>query len=289
VFIPTKNKNDRFTVRVRAKGRSPGATCAGATTTDCIQAARSVTYIPHSPLTVPIALDRACLDRSCNPGSTCVAGDCVPSDVSNVCRDGVCRPPTPDAGSCPHPWWNQPGPSALTWHFDSTSITDDLGHCGPATISTAPSMPGCGAAYADTNPNNLGTSLGCPSDPVASSMTFHLAFWVRVPPSVGPPLFLVQKTHNAMVSNGWAVMLRNNNELFFNGLVNGQASTASIATGLSPTWHAIEIIVTSGKLSGAYVDKNKVSVMPASIGDSLTGNVIVGTTGAAAIDELSIY
>ena len=288
VFIPSHRK-DRFDVRVRAKGKSPGATCAGEITTDCIQANRSIAYVPHTPLVVPIALDGACRDRRCDVGSTCFAGDCVPSDVSNLCRDGVCRPPVPDAGTCAPPWFDPPGANALVWHFDSPMTTDVLGRCGPASIQTTPSMNGCGNAATDLGA--MTTPLGCPNDAVANAMTFRIAAWVRVPQSIGSPHFVVNKLRSLPIPSGWVMFARMGNEIVFEGLLNGNATFSSLGSALTPGWHGVEVIVQAGTFIGGYLDMKKVAAqpMPARIGESAGAPVVVGSLAGSAIDELAIY
>ncbi len=56
----------------------------------CIIQRRQVRFAPHTPLTLPITMDAACVDVPCDPATTCVGGTCVSRDV-------------PDPASCPLP------------------------------------------------------------------------------------------------------------------------------------------------------------------------------------------
>ena len=54
----------------------------------CIVARRSLTFVEHAGLRVPIDLAPACVNRPCDPLSTCQNGRCVSAEV--VCADGAC-------------------------------------------------------------------------------------------------------------------------------------------------------------------------------------------------------
>jgi hypothetical protein len=47
----------------------------------CIVSRRSLRFDPHTPLTLPIDLDQACIGVPCTPYSTCVSGACVDAGV----------------------------------------------------------------------------------------------------------------------------------------------------------------------------------------------------------------
>ena len=93
-----------------------------------------------------------------------------------------------------------------------------------------------------------------------------------------------------MPSSGWAVLVKQNNELVFEGITSGMAQPVTLATGLSVDWHPVEIVVQSGVLAAAWVDMKKIPVTtPVSVGDSAMGQVILGPLGSGALDELWIY
>lgn len=58
---------------------------------DCITARRVLSFIPHTPVTLPIDLSIACRGTTCAPLQTCVAGKCVSDTVdTSQCKAGVC-------------------------------------------------------------------------------------------------------------------------------------------------------------------------------------------------------
>ena len=71
-------------------GKDPSSCVRG--DPQCIVARRSLRYLPHTPLTLPIALEVSCAGVACDdPSTTCVSGACVPSTVDpNACINGGC-------------------------------------------------------------------------------------------------------------------------------------------------------------------------------------------------------
>jgi hypothetical protein len=68
----------------------------------CIVARRALHYIPHTSLTVPVLLSKACSGIPCDLTATCVEGACVPATIpdSKACEGSGCPERTlwPDAG-----------------------------------------------------------------------------------------------------------------------------------------------------------------------------------------------
>jgi hypothetical protein len=89
----------RVTLGVDAAADNCGPNFAG-----CIVARRSLRFDPHTPLTLPIDLDQACIGVPCTPDSTCVSGACVDAGVEcnnascGIADAGVDAPI--DAGAC---------------------------------------------------------------------------------------------------------------------------------------------------------------------------------------------
>src|SRR5260221_1688130 len=88
VMIPANARDATFTVRVSACDK---------TKAHCIKASRRVGFIAHTPLELPISLDRSCIDKTCAPEQTCSNGRCLPAHVSKLCVNNVCLPPQPRA------------------------------------------------------------------------------------------------------------------------------------------------------------------------------------------------
>ena len=57
----------------------------------CIFASRTIRYVAHHKLVLPVKLESACLGKVCQPGLTCVAGNCVSDTVDpTLCDGGTC-------------------------------------------------------------------------------------------------------------------------------------------------------------------------------------------------------
>ena len=58
---------------------------------DCIVASRTIRYVSHHKLVLPVQLEAACLGVQCDVAHTCVAGKCVDNAVdTNLCDGGTC-------------------------------------------------------------------------------------------------------------------------------------------------------------------------------------------------------
>lgn len=84
VFVPS-GRGDTFTVVVEATQNRDGA--CGAT---CVKATRTVSYLSHASLKLPIELEGACLGKDCGAGKTCVHGFCVNVDAACRRSDKLC-------------------------------------------------------------------------------------------------------------------------------------------------------------------------------------------------------
>ena len=99
VLVPS-DRDVSLTVRVTAGGGRSAASCLEAFGKGCIVARRTLRYIAHATLNLPVLLDTQCDGQSCSDTSTCVLGKCVDSTIDpNGCLlPGGCTPPAPDAG-----------------------------------------------------------------------------------------------------------------------------------------------------------------------------------------------
>src|SRR5436190_6862369 len=101
----------------------------------CVRVSRSVGFIAHTKLELPISIDRSCLDVMCPKGTTCKQGACIDDKVD--CRiDKTCTqdaaPDGPivsaDAGACAPPGSRLAmGTEIYHWSFDDSdpaSTTD---------------------------------------------------------------------------------------------------------------------------------------------------------------------
>ena len=96
VVLPSGSSDDAVGIEiVGGLGKPPGSCTHG--DPQCIVARRSLRYLPHTPLTLPITLELSCAGVACDdPSTTCLSGACVPSTINpDACLAGSC---TIDAG-----------------------------------------------------------------------------------------------------------------------------------------------------------------------------------------------
>jgi len=98
-LVPSE-RDASLTVRVMAGVGRSATSCLGAFGKGCIVARRTLRYIPHATLNLPVLLDTQCDGEACSETSTCVLGKCVDSTIDpNGCLSpGGCTPPVPDSG-----------------------------------------------------------------------------------------------------------------------------------------------------------------------------------------------
>jgi hypothetical protein len=97
VVLPSGSSDDAVGIEiVGGLGNKDPKDCTHADP-QCIVARRSLRYLPHTPLTLPITLELSCAGVACDdPSTTCLSGACVPSTINpDACLAGNC---TIDAG-----------------------------------------------------------------------------------------------------------------------------------------------------------------------------------------------
>lgn len=105
VVIPDQGagSSEPFAVMVVMGDKKGLGDCIAPDYTGCIIARRELSFVPHTPLTVPIALDSECLNKTCGISNdmTCYKGSCASSKIGNCTGSGDnCTPALPeDAGS----------------------------------------------------------------------------------------------------------------------------------------------------------------------------------------------
>jgi hypothetical protein len=105
VVIPNSTgSSEAFSVRVvSAVYKKLAKDCVASDQyTGCIIARRELAFVPHTPLTLPIAMRLDCLDVPCMPGQSCVLGSCKsdvvdPPKCATACGEQTLGPP--DGGS----------------------------------------------------------------------------------------------------------------------------------------------------------------------------------------------
>jgi formylglycine-generating enzyme required for sulfatase activity len=161
-LVPSGDENEAFAVKViLGHGVKTAAGCrseegSADTLPGCIFARRALHYLPHTALTLPIALHADCEGVICHdPLTTCVQGSCV----SNTCPGNECTLPPPDAG----PDVAEAGPGdADTGPGDADSSTADT-RTGDAEAGTRDADTG-------TPPADACAGGSCPPPSCASPL-----------------------------------------------------------------------------------------------------------------------
>lgn len=97
VVVPSGDRDAELSVRVVAGRNLEVEACEapeygpqGTPDTGCIVARRTLRFLPHEPLVLPIVLRAVCVGEPCDPASTCVLGTCVEATVD----PSLCAPPS---------------------------------------------------------------------------------------------------------------------------------------------------------------------------------------------------
>lgn len=118
VITPSGARDEQVTLTAVLGVTRTSESCAGSGYKGCIVSRRRLRFVPHVPLELPVALDRACQDIPCAEDETCAVGRCIPADIDDprFCSGDACGPsPTTDAGS--------DGPTTLGGGFVATPPT----------------------------------------------------------------------------------------------------------------------------------------------------------------------
>ncbi len=239
--IPAGARTD--TVGLRVVARLTGSDCDRDAKSGCIDVRRTIGFIEHRSLRLPIALDAACRDVVCsNASDTCYRGQCVTAVVDpNACASGTCGELGGDAGTdggidggsdggtC--------GPllSAVTyvWHFEdpADTVQESNGALPPVSLTVgstlAPGLAGCGRALVR---QGASAPLQLASSTVAlQAQSFSLAFRFKT------------KAQSFVVTNqgttGWRVGLTNGSPSFVSCIANCAVSTDPSLKLADDQWH----------------------------------------------------
>ena len=102
VIVPSDDKDARFGIRVVAGvGKDPDDCAASGYLGGCIVARRTLRFVPHTALKLPVELTLDCLDIPCGALETCSHGTCVPAEIvypSECAKPGGCTIGTGGSG-----------------------------------------------------------------------------------------------------------------------------------------------------------------------------------------------
>jgi hypothetical protein len=189
VLTPSGAKDEHFAVQVTGSiGVTVEACSAGtpvathAPGTGCIVARRVMAFLPHTPLYLPIVLQKSCLDHACEPDQTCDNGVCVTAVVPDPAQ---CKTPTgcaePTDATAPDDARAETGANddaaptdANAGDGDHADATRDAGACLlPPNSRGACHTQTAGTACSDTSGNAAGPcvapdALCCSGSPGAA-------------------------------------------------------------------------------------------------------------------------
>ncbi len=84
VVVPSGGSNDSFAVRIVTGVQSNVSECNAASSyKGCIVARRDLAFVPHTPLTLPIAMRMDCVNVDCTSTQTCVDGICKDDRIAS--------------------------------------------------------------------------------------------------------------------------------------------------------------------------------------------------------------
>lgn len=87
VLVPSSDSDSEVSFEVRTGvGINPASCDAPANAGKCIIARRALRYIPHTGLTVKVAMTADCRGITCEPSKTCVRGSCRPATIDDPSR-----------------------------------------------------------------------------------------------------------------------------------------------------------------------------------------------------------
>jgi hypothetical protein len=298
VLVPS-GRDNKFNIVVEAT-KSPDGVC-GPT---CVKAARSVSYVQHSSLELPVELESSCFGVDCMPGLTCFHGKCVKPDT--VCGIRFCDipdagpPPPPPDGSvsdfCGGASGKIPLGMALHhWTFDEPT-GDFMDSLGMSPVTLAPNFTRSNAAKCGGSVNYgnsmsfmpLGTAVGMPG------VGFVAELNVSSTPGGPFPIFAAGRTAPA----GWSITGISKGplqtyQIAFSLLMSGAPTTPVVTTNTAPgdmTWHHVEVS-GSGATVRIVIDGNAPETFPlgAPIPSVPLPLELTGADARIGIDNLWIY
>jgi hypothetical protein len=103
VVVPSGSRSASFAVQI-VTAVDPvvqPSDCVAPMYQGCIVARRQLSFIPHTPLTLPIEMTLDCLNVFCSSAQTCYHGQCVTAQAACTASVNVCTPDLsgPDASS----------------------------------------------------------------------------------------------------------------------------------------------------------------------------------------------
>lgn len=307
VVLPSGSDDERVSLRVVTGRRT--SNCTTDLRSGCIEARRSLGFVPHTPLRLPVMLSQSCENVVCdNAADTCLDGRCVPNDV--VCS-GDCTMPGADAGSVDasplvdvfvgkdvnstldtglhdaptSPLCASAFPDAATptyvWHFDN-SLAEASNQLATPPLGNASYVPGpadCGTALAPAANSEI--VLGTSAQLTAS--IFAVTLYVRTTNTDGT---ILRVRDTQPVADRWRLEVSKGNlTATFCTIGGGICASIESSIGINDgSWHRLGLASTSLGITLSVDGSTATSTKIALQNSSVTGALVVSVPGA--IDEL---
>lgn len=133
--VPSGDESSPVVIAVALGTTSPSSVCTQGAP-GCILASRSIGYVDHRTLRLPIKMSKSCIGVPCGVDQTCVAGACVSNEV-RACPNDVC-----DEGALP------PSDAGVDGATDGGTM------CGGVPVDLASNPAHCGACNFDCTGSN---------------------------------------------------------------------------------------------------------------------------------------
>ena len=292
-IVPAHAIDEKMTIDIRAT--LANGTCDPPSSATCIEAKRSISYVPHERLYLPIVLHALCAGFPCGVGDTCEvrngAATCVDDTVACSDSDAGCSLGVGDGGSgCPSPSTFTGGAPTYTWSFDSSTVAEDHGSLPTpqlATPNTFSSGDGpaavCGAYLVAHASQTLGSLPDTPH--------FRVAAWTRG--TTNGLVFTYYGVGIEMITpssgTGHTLAIQQ-----LNGSGGMFTNDKALALG-DGAWHRVEAEIdgTSGTSTSYVVLLDGVTVMSSLFAAALVPSspllVGQGANGPTELDQVTFY
>jgi len=184
VVIPSDANDDEFSIHVVAGVDVPSDQCRDPDYAGCIIARRTMHFVPHTELELPIALKDVCKNVPCSDGKTCIDGTCVSDGVPDptlcttpsACDEGILAGSgggstgsggSGASGGAGAGGGSGTGGSGAAGGSGGVGASGGFGGagggCGPDAVGTDPTVVGCsdGTRELMTDPASYPLIAGC--------------------------------------------------------------------------------------------------------------------------------
>lgn len=150
--VPSGDDSTPVVIALTLGTAGPSTSCTPGTAS-CIFSSRSLSYVTHTSLHLPIKLSKSCIGVVCGTSETCVAGRCVSDGVqscpNDVCDEGSLGPPDAGVLDASIADASLDGTIQPDAPFDAPAADAALTNCNGIFVDLTTSLPNCGACGFD--------------------------------------------------------------------------------------------------------------------------------------------